>query len=334
MQRIKSVFRRSVAAAAVAALMAGAAFVAPPAQAAEKVRVALGDVVSVETLAFLIALERAKDRGVDYEMTSFAKEELAIQSIVNGQADLGVGTPYSVIQKAKVPLKVVFQMSRLVFFPVASNEYKNWDDLNGEPFTFHARGTGTEAIGNIIAKREGIEFGQRSYVPGSENRIIAMMKGQINATIVDLSNKNKLMEMAGDKFHVLPGVSEVPSDELVFANQNWIDERPEAVNVVVEEMLKLWNEMSQNPGIIEEERAKRNLLADQPKEILAEVVPFYTEGVKEGLFSPTGGGMAAAKADFEFYTEAGQMEGPADSLSVEEYWNLEPLNAAKKKLGL
>ena len=334
MQRIKSVFRRSVAAAAVVGMITGTAFGASSAQAAEKVRVALGDVVSVETLAFLIALERAKDRGVDYEMTSFAKEELAIQSIVNGQADLGVGTPYSVIQKAKVPLKVVFQMSRLVFFPVASNEYKDWEDLNGEPFTFHARGTGTEAIGNIIAKREGIEFGQRSYVPGSENRIIAMMKGQINATIVDLSNKNKLMEMAGDKFHVLPGVSEVPSDELVFANQNWITEHPEAVNVVVEEMLKLWNEMSQNPAIIEEERSKRNLLADQPKEILAEVVPFYTEGVKEGLFSPTGGGMAAAKADFEFYTEAGQMDGPADTLSVEEYWNLEPLNAAKKKLGL
>ncbi|MGD1875908.1 MAG: ABC transporter substrate-binding protein [Kiloniellaceae bacterium] len=334
MQRIKSVFRRSVAAAAVVGMVTGAAFAVSSAQAAEKVRVALGDVVSVETLAFLIALERAKDRGVDYEMTSFAKEELAIQSIVNGQADIGVGTPYSVIQKAKVPLKVVFQMSRLVFFPVASNEYKGWEDLNGEPFTFHARGTGTEAIGNIIAKREGIEFGQRSYVPGSENRIIAMMKGQINATIVDLSNKNKLMEMAGDKFHVLPGVSEVPSDELVFANQNWITEHPEAVNVVVEEMLKLWSEMNENPAIIEEERAKRNLLADQPKEILAEVVPFYVEGVKEGLFSPTGGGMAAAKADFEFYTEAGQMDGPANTLSVEEYWNLEPLNAAKKKLGL
>lgn len=334
MQRFKSVFRRTIATAAVAGLLAGASLLAPPAEAAGKVRVALGDVVSVETLAFLIALERAKDRGVDYEMTSFSKEELAIQSIVNGQADLGVGTPYSVIQKSKVPLKVVFQMSRLVFFPVASTDYKSWKDLDGQPFTFHARGTGTEAIGNIIAKREGIEFGQRSYVPGSENRIIAMMKGQINATIVDLANKNKLLEMAGDKFHVLPGVSEVPSDELVFANQNWIESNPETVNIVVEEMLKLWNEMSDNPAIIEEERAKRNLLADQPKEILAEVVPFYTEGVKEGLFSPTGGGMAAAKADFDFYTEAGQMEGPAASLKVEEYWNLEPLNAAKKKLGL
>src|SRR3546814_15868577 len=91
-------------------------------------------------------------------------------------------------------------MSRLVFFPVASIEYKTWKDLDGQPFTFHARGTGTEAIGNIIAKREGIKFGQRSYVPGSENRIIAMMKGQINATVVDLANKNKLMEMGEGKF--------------------------------------------------------------------------------------------------------------------------------------
>ena len=74
--------------------LAAAAFLsfAVAASAAEKVRVALGDVVSVETLAFVVALERAKERGVDYELTSFAKEELAVQAIVNGQSDLGVGT--------------------------------------------------------------------------------------------------------------------------------------------------------------------------------------------------------------------------------------------------
>jgi len=45
---------------AAAGLMLSLATVAT---AAEKVRVALGDVVSVETLAFVVALERAKDRG-------------------------------------------------------------------------------------------------------------------------------------------------------------------------------------------------------------------------------------------------------------------------------
>jgi NitT/TauT family transport system substrate-binding protein len=302
------------------------------ASAADKVRVALGDVVSVETLAFVVAMERAKDRGVDYELTAFSKEELAIQAIVNGQADLGVGTPYSVIQKTKVPLKNLFQMSRLVFFPVADKSYATWQDLNGEPITFHARGTGTEAIGNIIAKREGIEFGARSYVPGSENRIIAMMNGQIKASVVDLANKNILMQKAGDRFHVLPGLDNPASDELIFASDDWIKSNSEQVNVIVEELLGLWREMSRNPGIVEEERAKRDLLNDQPKEVLDEVEPFYAEGVAEGLFDPNGG-IEAAKSDFEFYVEAGQMEGPVDSLKVEDFWYLEPLQAANAKLG-
>lgn len=316
-------------AAGVTAMLAAAG----PAAAAGKVRVALGDVLSVETLAVAIALERAKDRGVDYEMTAFAKEELAIQSIVNGQMDIGIGTPYSVIQKSKVPLKIVFQMSRLVFFPVVSNKYPDWKSLNGQPFTFHARGTGTEAIGNIIAKREGIQFGDRSYVPGSENRIIAMMNGQIDATIVDLANKNLLMSKASDRFHVLPGLDDPASDELIFASAGWLKDNQQAADIIVEELLRLWRDMKSNPAIVEEERAKRGLLSDQPKEILAEVVPFYTEGAKEGLFDPKGGGAKAAKADFDFYTEAGQMQGPASSLKVDDYWDLGPLERAAKKLG-
>jgi len=321
---------RSFTIAAAAVFLVSFAVIA---NAADKVRVALGDVVSVETLAFLVALERAKDRGVDYELTSFAKEELALQSIINGQSDIGIGTPYSVIQKSKLPLKNIFQMSRLVFFPVVSIEYKTWKDLNGQPFTFHARGTGTEAIGNIIAKREGIEFGDRSYVPGSENRIIAMMNGQIKATIVDLANKNLLMSKAGDRFHVLPGVDQPASDELVFASDQWLKDHQNEANIIVEELLKLWREMKANPEIVEVERAKRNLLSDQPKEIIAEVIPFYIEAMKEGVYAPPDDANAMAKADFDFYTEAGQLAGPAENLKVEEFWDFGPLENAKKALG-
>ncbi len=133
----------------------------------------------------------------------------------------------------------------MVFYPVVANKYKTWQDLDGEPFTFHARGTGTEAIGDIIIKREGITLGQRSYVPGSENRIIAMMKGQIDATIVDLSNKNLLMEKAGDKFHVLPGVTDPASDEVLFAEIGWLKENEASVAILVEELLRTWRDMSQ-----------------------------------------------------------------------------------------
>jgi NitT/TauT family transport system substrate-binding protein len=314
-------------------LAAGMTLTANAALAQQKVRVALGDVVSEETLAFIVALERAKDRGVDYELTSFAEEELAIQAIVGGQSDLGIGTPYAVIQKAKVPLRAIFQMSALVFFPVVSTEYKTWKDLDGQPFAFNSRGSATEAYGDVMAAREGITFSERTYVSGSGNRVIALMNGTIKATILDLSNKNKIMEEAPDKFHVLPGVEEKVSDEILFANAEWLAANQETATIVVEELLKLWREMNENPGIIEEERVKRNLLADQPAEVIEEVPDYYEEGVESGIWNPEGASDALAKADFTFYVDAGQLEGPADGLKVEDYWDLSIIEAAKKNIG-
>jgi NitT/TauT family transport system substrate-binding protein len=311
----------------------GLAISASAASAQEKVRVALGDVVSEETLAFIVALERAKDRGVEYELTSFAEEELAIQAIVGGQSDLGIGTPYAVIQKAKVPLRALFQMSALVFFPVVSTEYQSWKDLDGQPFAFNSRGSATEAYGDVMAAREGITFSERTYVSGSGNRVIALLNGSIKASILDLSNKNKIMEEAGDKFHVLPGVNEKVSDEILFANADWLAANKETATIVVEELLKLWREMNANPGIIEEERVKRNLLSDQPQEVLDEVPDYYEEGVESGIWNPEGATADLAKADFKFYVDAGQLEGPADGLKVEDYWDLSIIEAAKKNLG-
>jgi NitT/TauT family transport system substrate-binding protein len=329
--RMFAIARGIVAAVAVSAALCLAA----PGAGAQgaKVRVALGDTISVETVSYLIALERAKEKGVAYDVTSFSKEELAIQAVVNNQADLGIATPYAVIQKSKAPLRGLFQVSRLVFFPVADKQYKTWKDLDGQPFAFHARGSGTEAIGNIIAKRQGISFGQRSYVPGSENRVVAMLNGQIKATIVDLANMKLLMSKGGDRFHVLPSVDTPASDEVLFGNVAWIEKNGAAVETIVEEFARLWAEMAKDPGVIEAERAKRGLLKDLPKEVVAGVAAYYTDAVKNGLFDAKGGGAAAVKSDFEFYTEAGQLQGKADELKVEEFWNLAPLAKAHKKLG-
>jgi NitT/TauT family transport system substrate-binding protein len=311
---------------------AGLALGAMSAQAQEKVRVALGDVVSEETLAFIIALERAKERGVDYELTSFAEEELAIQAIVGGQMDLGIGTPYSVIQQTDVPLKNLFQMSALVFYPVVSTEYPDWKSLDGQPFTFNSRGSATEAYGDVMAAREGIKFGERSYVAGSGNRVVALLNGTIKATILDLSNKNRILEEAPDKFHVLPGVEEKVSDEILFANEDWVNNNMETATIIVEELLKLWREMNDDPSVVEKERAARNLLADQP-EAIEEVPDYYEEGVEAGIWNPQGMTEEMAAADLKFYVDAGQLTGPAENLKVEDFWDLRPLEAAKKNLG-
>ena len=304
-----------------------------PLAAAQTVQVALGDTVSVETLAMLIALERAKQKGFDYKLTSFSKEDLAIQAVISGQTDIGVATPYAVMQKSKGTVKNLLPLTRLVFFTVVDKSaYKSWKDLNGQPITFHARGSGTEAIGNIMAKRQGITFGQRNYIAGSENRIVALMNGQIKATILDLANTNILMQKASDRFATLPGLDNPASDEILFASTAWIEKNPQKVDLLVEEFVKLWGEMEKNPGIIEQERAKRGLLKDLPKEVVEGTSKFYAAAVKAGVYKT--GGLDAAKADLEFYTEGGQLQGPLDSLKVEDFWYLAPYDKAAKKLGV
>lgn len=140
----------------------------------------------------MVALDRAKANGVDYEWTAFSDEELAIQAVLSGQMNIGFGTPYSAMQRSKAPLRIIFQLSKLKFFPVTTNDYNKLEDLDGEPILLHSRGGGTDSIANVIQDRLGIEFGERSYVPGSSNRVAALLGGQANATIIDLSNTNKL----------------------------------------------------------------------------------------------------------------------------------------------
>jgi NitT/TauT family transport system substrate-binding protein len=137
------------------------ALLAPPvagsALAAGAMHIAFGDIASVETLSFLIAIERAKERGLDVEVTYFKSEDLAAQAVVGGQADVGVGTPYALLQKVKAPIRMFFQLSSLRFFPMVDTEmYQTWEDLDGQEVVVHSRGSGTEAIMTLMAKRHGI----------------------------------------------------------------------------------------------------------------------------------------------------------------------------------
>lgn len=297
---------------------------------AETLKIALAETPSDEMAAFFVALDRAKKNGLDYEWTAFADEELAIQAVLSGQMNIGFGTPYAAMQRSKAPLRIIFQLSKLKFFPVTTKKYEKLEDLDGQPIMLHSRGGGTDSIANVIEEKAGIKLGDRSYVPGSANRVVAMMAGQAEATILDLSNKNKIMAEASDKFNVLPMFDVDASDEALFANLDWIKENEEQVNILVKALASVWQDMTKDPTIISRETDPNGPIGQLPQEILAELDGFYKDAVEGGLYDPNGGGRKAAQADMEWYTAAGQLEGDPASLNIEDFWYLAPLDAAAK----
>ncbi|MFK7853554.1 MAG: ABC transporter substrate-binding protein [Granulosicoccus sp.] len=325
---MNSMFKKMATAAAAIPII----FIALVSSAnAEKIRIALAETPSDELAAFFVALERAKANGLDYEWTAFSDEELAIQAVLSGQMDIGFGTPYAAMQRSKAPLRIVFQLSKLKFFPVTNKKFAKLEDLDGEPILLHSRGGGTDSIANVIEDKMGIKFGKRSYVPGSSNRVVALVAGQADATIIDLSNKNKVMRTHADKFNVLPMFDVEASDEALFANLDWIKANEEAVNIFVGALASTWKDMNEDPTIVSRETNPDGPIGQLPKEILGELDNFYTDAIAGGLYDPEGGGRDGATADMEWYSAAGQLEGDVSTLNIEDFWYLAPLDAAMAK---
>lgn len=297
------------------------------AQTRTKIRYALGDVISIDELPLLIAAERAKARGVDVEIAAFKSEEVATQAVINGQADVGQGTPYAAIQKVGVPIRFFYQLSALQFFPVVNKDnYKTWKDLDGQEIAVQGRGSGTEAIMVLAAKQHGVKYKNVSYVPGSQVRALALLKGNIKATILDAPNKNMVMKEAPDKFIILPLGDVKASDEALFATREFIDKNQGAVRTFIEELVKVNRAVNANPKWVLEERKKLGLLKELPAKMEDEILPYFQEAVQNGVFPNDGGAENAAKNDLDFYSLSGALKG--DNLKVDDFWYFGPLKTA------
>ena len=296
--------------------------------------VAFGDVPGGEMVNFMIGVARAKERGVKVEATYLQSEDLAAQAIVSGQADIGVGTPYALIQKVNAPIRMFYQLSMLRFYPVVNGaKYKKWEDLDGADVAVHGRGSGTEAIMQLMAKENGIKYKSVSYVPGSGVRAGALLQGRINASIVDYERSRLLERKAPGKFVFLPLPDIKATDEALYANREWLQTEKVAVSILVEELIKTWREINADPSKIVTLRNKYNVLPNIEKVEVDELEDSFAQGVSINLYPANGGSAESVKQDFKFFTTSGSLKGDPAKLKVEDYWYLEPVNEASKKLG-
>lgn len=295
--------------------------------------VAFGDVPGGEMTNFMIAVARAQERGVDVKTIFLKSEDLAAQAIVSGDADIGVGTPYGLIQRVNAPIRMFYQLSMLRFYPVVNGEkYKAWTDLDGASVAVHGRGSGTEAIMQWMAKENGVEYGDISYVPGSGVRAGALLQDRIDVSIVDYERKRLLQREAPDKFIFLDIPDIKATDEALYANTNWLQEEEEAVSILVEELIRTWREINEDPSAVVALREKYNVLPDIEKVEVEELLPAFTQGVSINLYPNDGGTAQSVAEDFNFFTTSGSLEGDPADLKVEDFWYLGPVNAAAAKL--
>ena len=189
--------------------------------------------------------------GIEVELIELADEDLANQAVVGGQADVGLGAPYALIQGSKRATADLLPAGAARFFPVVDKAaYPDWQSLDGETFTVHSRGSTTEALAKIVEQDEGIKFGKISFVPGAEVRATALLRGNVKATVLDIPAKNFVMKESPGKFHVLP----VPESEgqrrgAVRATPSGWRRTRKTAQVLLEEVLTVWRSDQRRPEL-------------------------------------------------------------------------------------
>ena len=292
----------------------------------QPIRVALDDLPGVDMLGILIAFERAKEKGVDIKVSYLQSEGMAMRSILNRQADIGMGTPYQQIQKNGHPIRMFYQLSKLRFHPmVNSNYFSSWKDLDGIEMYTHGSGSGTEAVMNMMAKQHNISYSKMGYLPGSGVRANAMIHGRIKATVVDTERKNMLLALPNSPFKTLPLPEINASDETLYAHQSFIKSHREELEIIVKELLYVWNETVKHPDFILKERERYNLLPRLKQE--DDILTYYSEMSEAGALPLDGGLGKAFTADVEFYKYAGTIKGDISSLKMENYWDFSILES-------
>jgi NitT/TauT family transport system substrate-binding protein len=284
----------------------------------------------VESLNLLIAMERAKERGVPRELTFFNEEDVAVQAVLSGEADVGVGAPYPFIQNSEAPIRTFYRMSTLLFFPVVNSEmYKGWEDLDGQEVAVQSRGSGTEALyaaDGEAARHHLLQRLLRARLGGTRRRDAAGHDQRHDR------RRRQLPAAAGaGRRQVRPpaGGGVNATDEALYARADFLEERAADVQVLVEELLRTWKDVADNPAIVGELREKYGLLPDLPAQALAEAVPYFEEAAANGVYPLDGGEPQNARDDIAFLAAAGQVEGDPSAIDPADYWDFTALEAAK-----
>jgi NitT/TauT family transport system substrate-binding protein len=284
-------------------------------------------------LNFLTAVEQAKGRGLEITVDYLRSEDIAVQAVLLGQADMGIGTPYGLILKTDAPIRMLYQLNTLRFFPIVNTDYyRNWKELDGADVYTHGRGSGTEAIMQLMANMHGITYKKMHFLPGSGVRAQAMLNGWIKASIVDSRRRQLLLEQGGGRFSLLPIPQFHASDETLYTNTAFLDENGIEVSILIEELLRVWRQINRNPDFIVAAWKRYELLPIIGTNLEDKIRHYYSEMVKIGAFPNNGGGPQAALADFDFYQLAGTLEGDMSQFKVEDFWDFEPLERALEKL--
>jgi NitT/TauT family transport system substrate-binding protein len=247
------------------ALLSACAGLARPTPTPElpPIRVAFASAADFGDLMVVNAHERLATQGYQVITTYFSGPEMAVEALSRGDADIGLGSVrmYWAAAGKGARIRTIMEQLANEWQIVAISDIRTCADLHGRRLGFGVDGAAGTVQAQAYLQRMCPDARPNvMYVPGSSNRVAALLADQMDATTLELADAVDLEFTAPGRFHVLTTFSHDQPDIKttgVQVGQAFAEAHPQAVRDYVRALLTVHREYSEDVGFIAQEATKR-----------------------------------------------------------------------------
>ena len=245
-----------------------------------------------------LTVKRLTDQGYDVELVMFEDPDVMPQALDTGEIHINTNSSGQILSAADAGLDVaaIMGLTDPDFVMVAQSEFPTCESLDGARVA--QQGTTGFGFASVTLWLENTCPGtvpQMLDIPGSENRAVALLEGQIDATSLHLLRALQLQEAKPGEFVVIEGFGSPPgvTSAWSYALNPWLDENPELYQAYIQTYMDVVADIEADPQLAIDEGVAT--IPDADPELITRVMREWAEegwwtaadGVSREVFDAT-----------------------------------------------
>ncbi len=212
-------------------------------------------VPQVEKVPTILATEQLEDEGYQVNLIWLQSSEDPVQAVVRGDAQIGTANTSTLFGATAqgAPVKAISAQNSPSYAMVVPPSVTTPEGLDGLRIGIHAKVSSTSLYTNLLLEDYPNVKPNLVVVPGSANRVQALIAGELDASVVQLSDLQVLEEKAPGKFHVLYNYATEMNDivdSAIFTSDKFLKENPDAVHDFLNALVAQQKRIKEDPQVL------------------------------------------------------------------------------------
>ena len=254
-----------------------------------------------------LTVKRMKALGYDIEVVMFEDPDIMPQALDAGDININTNSSGQILSAvdAGLDVKAIMGLTNPDFVMVADKDHPTCASLDGAKLAQQGTtGFGFASVTQWLAATCPEAQPELLDIPGSENRAVALLEGQINATSLHLLRALQLQQVRPGDFVIIEGFGSPPgvTSAWQYSLTSWLDANPELYQAYVDTYQQVVDEIEATPQLAIDEGVAT--IPDAPADLVTQVMQYWAENdIWTGADGITKEVFDATLAFYEAFTE-------------------------------